>query len=223
MVVATLLGGISACGLSSVGVAPSNDAGGPDATTDVIVHDAADASDGDATMVMEADDVATEGSDVVATEGGDGGDATCIGVICQGACTPQLDCRSCPGAPLLCGPTGACASTCTACSDPQDASLPIQCFACDMNHTNPLGTCQYDDASAYCLSGTASPHAYVDGGPSYSCGCDDGGACPGSTQVCAPLGAGQFCFTCGENTTATLDGGACQGGGSCNTGAHTCN
>lgn len=95
--------------------------------------------------------------------------------------------------------------------------MPIECFACDINHANPIGSCQYDDAGSYCLS---SDYAGQYGGQTgYLCTCADGGvsSCPGATQVCLPLGnVGQsFCLTCGEATVGAIQGAPCQGGGAC--------
>lgn len=93
--------------------------------------------------------------------------------------------------------------------------MPIECFACDGNHQNPIGTCQPADAGSYCLNGD-----YVGqykGGPGYQCGCNDVGSCPGATQVCVPLGnvdAG-FCLTCGEATVGQIQGAPCKDGGTC--------
>jgi hypothetical protein len=166
--------------------------------------------------------------DVVVRDGGDARSDTgapdgCSGVTCNGQCMAAPDCQSCPGATLLCGPTKTCMADCAACRDSMNAGLPIQCFACDQNHRNPLGTCQYDDAGAYCLNGFYGGQ-YVGGADGFRCACDDGG-CPGMTQVCAPLGtfdAGSFCLTCGETTAATIDGQPCTGGGTCHADQHKC-
>jgi hypothetical protein len=164
------------------------------------------------------------------TDGGPhegGGDAapdtgpSCNGVLCNGACIAATDCRGCTGAKVLCHATKSCVEQCTFCRDDADAAVPIECFACDSTHKNPIGTCEYDQPSTYCLSGNYFG-AYA-GGPGYVCACDDAGnMCPGATEVCTPLGSGTFCETCGQATTANLQGQACRGGGTCDQAAHTC-
>jgi hypothetical protein len=147
----------------------------------------------------------------------------CTGVLCNGQCVAASDCRSCSGAPLLCGATGACRSSCAGCQDTHGTALPIDCFACDSNHQNPIGTCAYDDAGSYCLSGDYTGQ-YEQGASGYRCGCGDGGACPGATQVCVPLGnydAG-FCLTCGETTVGAMQDQPCAGGGTCQASSALC-
>jgi hypothetical protein len=160
--------------------------------------------------------------DVVVEVGADA-PGPCKGVLCNGSCLGASDCRTCPSAALLCAPTGHCVSSCADCADDAGAKLPIGCFACDHSHQNPLGSCQPDDASAYCLSGDYFG-AYVGGGVGYQCDCSEGGvsACPGPNQVCAPTGSVTLCFACGETTVAQIDGGACRGGGNCDLAGHTC-
>jgi hypothetical protein len=100
--------------------------------------------------------------------------------------------------------------------------MPIECFACDSNHQNPIGGCAYHDAGSYCLSGNYL--GQYQGGPGYQCACNDAGACPGATQVCVPLGnyKSDFCLTCGETTLAPIDGHPCMGGGTCQASAAVC-
>jgi hypothetical protein len=152
--------------------------------------------------------------------GSDGGEAAvaeagCTGLLCNGMCLDAGDCRTCTGSPLLCG--SRCVSGCDTCTDPSGGAMPIGCFACDSNHANPIGSCQYDDAGSYCLNGDYQ--GQYQGGPGYQCLCTDGGvaSCPGATQVCVPLGqVGQsFCLTCGEPTIGVIQGQGCKAGGSC--------
>ena len=156
-------------------------------------------------------------------DGADGGDAdaACTGVMCNGSCIPATDCRTCPGAPLLCASSGECAAACNACNS-KGNPMPIECFACDSNHENPIGTCQYDDAGSYCLSGDYLGQ-YL-GGNGYQCECSNVTQCPGATQVCVPLGnydAG-FCLTCGESTVGMMQGLPCKDGGACQVNQTAC-
>ncbi len=147
---------------------------------------------------------------------------SCTGVLCNGQCLPATDCRSCSGAPLLCRATGACTSSCAGCRDTRGTAMPIECFACDSNRQNPLGTCEYDDAGSYCLSGDYL--GQYEGGAGYQCECNDVSSCPGATQVCVPLGhydAG-FCLTCGEITLAQIQGQPCKDGGTCQASSAVC-
>jgi hypothetical protein len=184
-----------------------------------------DAGDGGSKEASLQDGPLETGPDVQAEAAADAGsdaDAACTGVICNGQCTESTDCHGCSGAPLLCGPSNQCVTDCQGCSDSNEGGLPIECFACDSSHQNPLGSCQYGDAGAYCLNGDYS-NQYT-GGPGYRCGCDDVSACPGATQVCVPLGNldASFCLTCGEATLANLQGQSCKGGGACQTSQANC-
>ena len=202
------LAALTACGLGSLGTAPE-EAGTGDAGSDVTV---ADTGSRDAGM-----DVAETGSDASQdVDAADGSPDACSGVLCNGACVGS--CQSCPGAHVLCKTTGKCAGDCAGCVD-----RPIECFSCDMNHQNPLGTCEpADDASVYCLSG-AYAGTYVDGGAGYHCACDDAGECPGATEVCgAELGIGAFCLTCGERTYVSMQDAKCSGGGACDVPSLSC-
>jgi hypothetical protein len=171
----------------------------------------------------------TELGDVVlpdASDAGDGSaDAACTGVTCNGQCTSASDCSGCSGATLLCAPQHACVSACGACRDSADASMPIECFACDAKHQNPIGTCAPDDAGTYCLNGGyfGSYH----GGAGYHCGCAAGDAgaetCPGASQVCATINNAPICVTCGEPVPTDITGMACKAPGTtCNPSAHAC-
>jgi hypothetical protein len=144
------------------------------------------------------------------------------GVMCNGQCIQASDCSSCSGATLLCAASGTCASDCAACSDAQQKPMPIECYACDENRANPVGTCQYDDTTQYCLSGDYT-RASANGG--FRCLCGDAGAgdCPGDTQVCTPSPGGvNLCLTCGEVYVGSLDGLACKNGKTCGAAAHAC-
>jgi hypothetical protein len=115
-----------------------------------------------------------------------------------------------------------CMSDCSACQDSQDAAMPIECFACDQNHQNPVGTCAYDNTTQYCLSGN-----YAAAGPmgGFRCICGDAGvsACPGATQVCAPTPSGiNLCITCGEVFVSDVTGLTCKDGKTCAAASQAC-
>ncbi len=194
---------------------------------DAAIHDAT-VQDGEARAdtgtgsggEASADTGTDSGGDAAVDAGADSGpdgaeEAGCSGVVCNGQCTSASDCHGCPGAPLLCAPSGQCTGDCQGCTDSNDGGLPIQCFACDSNHQNPIGTCQYNDAGSYCLNGNYL--GQYDGGPGYRCGCTDVSECPGATQACVPLGGvgGSFCLTCGETTLGAIQGAPCRDGGTC--------
>jgi hypothetical protein len=149
-------------------------------------------------------------------------EAGCPGIVCNGTCMTDTDCRSCAGAPLLCPSTGQCMASCQGCSASNGGALPIECFACDRNHANPIGSCQPNDPTAYCLSGDYA--GQYQNGTGYRCSCSNGNGCPGATQVCIPLGNydGGFCLTCGESTVGSMQGVACTGGGSCQASLAAC-
>ncbi len=203
----------AACGTANKGTGATTDGGAGDAGTD------ADAANADVTNDVTTDADAANDSgmtDALPDSPLDAGDVgPCTGVLCGSQCLQASDCRLCAGAPLLCGSTRACVSVCTDCADTQDAAMPIECFACDSNHQNPIGTCQYADAGAYCLSGDYL--GQYQGGQGYQCGCSEAGACPGATQVCVPLGnvGAAFCLTCGEPTVGQIQGAPCKDGGTC--------
>jgi hypothetical protein len=198
-----VLVGLSACTPGRTGTGPvdgSIEDAPSDANSVTDVNDADDASD-------------------AALDGGDAGDAAteagCPGLICNGNCITANDCSSCPGAPLLCAATSQCTADCQGCNDSNGAAMAVQCFACDSNHQNPIGTCQYADAGSYCLSGNYL--GVYHGGNGYHCGCNDVAACPGGTQVCVPLGnqdAG-FCLACGEISLGSTQGLPCKNGTAC--------
>ena len=218
-----LWGAVVGCGVGSTGAGPTDGGGDGDVTQDVIPFDASDHNvqeTGSDSTVDSGVDTGMEG-DGDASGGGDGDAAPCNGVLCSGSCMPWTDCTQCAGATLLCQPTGVCTSDCSGCTDMQGTALNIQCFVCDSAHMNPFGTCQYDDAGAYCLNGFYAGQ-YFDGGLGYQCACDEAGACPAGTQVCANNGVADFCYTCGQAAAVSLEGGACSGGGTCDPGSHRC-
>jgi hypothetical protein len=217
------VGGVAACSSNKNGGTPQ-DGGGGDSTTDAGLADAV--ADGGAADV--AADVATDAAADVADVGAEGDGpfeadtGPCTGVLCAGACVQATDCRTCSGAPLLCGATGTCVAACAGCQNSQGSAEPIDCFACDSNNQSPIGTCQPADAGSYCLSGDYL--GQYEGGPGYQCGCNDVSGCPGATQVCVPLGnrdAG-VCLTCGEITTGQIQGLPCKDGGTCQATAAIC-
>lgn len=136
-------------------------------------------------------------------------------VSCQGICVTAADCEKCAGARYLCGPTRICAAGCASCTDLARVAMPIECIACDDNQSNPLGTCGYDNATGFCLSGDYS-RAYR-GGAGAHCDCNDTKVanCLGRSQVCLQNGGTDACVTCGETGQGT-NGLPCKGGGKCN-------
>jgi hypothetical protein len=245
-VLATVWGSaILALGACSVDVSGKKSADASVAETDAGLSDASTAADGDAATtnlesdaspdresgVAEAgenndasspsDDASPPSGDASASnEAGPPADAGCQGVICGGSCLNVPDCSSCPQAPILCG--SQCVSGCGACADGQGIGKPIECFACDANHANPVGSCQYFDAGSYCLNGdyTAAYH----GGNGYRCACKTLNDCPGPTQICAALGnvGGSFCLSCGETSIQSTQGLACKLGGTCHASRAQC-
>ena len=202
-------GALEACSLQAGGTQPMPDSSVTDAETDADL-DAGDAAGQDAGV--EAGQDASANADAGPRDAGPP-DAACSGVRCDSQCLDAGDCQSCSGAPLLCGST--CVSSCSSCHDSQGVATPIQCFACDSNHANPIGTCQHDNPGSYCLSGDYS--GQYRGGFGYRCSCNTVSACPGSTQACVPLGSSNagFCLTCGEATVGSMQGLPCKGGGAC--------
>jgi len=189
--------GATACGckLDSNGTGPSDDGGG---------------NGDDGSIVDGGTEAAPEATPCTS------------GMMCNGQCIQANDCSSCTGATLLCAATSTCASDCSACSDAQHKAMPIECYACDQNRANPVGTCQYDDTTQYCLSGDYTS-ANASGG--YRCLCADAGSgdCPGDSQVCTPSPGGvNLCLTCGEVYVSSLDGLACKDGKTCSAAAHEC-
>ncbi|MGD0529325.1 MAG: hypothetical protein ABSE49_29570 [Polyangiaceae bacterium] len=199
------------CGLAlnGLGDTAGADAAGADAaiTGDATVRGSdASSSSGADTYVPEA----AMSADVLAEASADDSpapppvDAGCTGVVCNGFCTGATTCGGCGGANLLCPGTNTCTTDCTACP-----GSPIQCFACDSNRLNPIGTCQPDNGTTYCLD-TNYAGAYQ-GGTGTHCACTLSSNCVGDTQVCTNVGpAGPLgCFTCGE---AYTDGIVCKVG-----------
>jgi hypothetical protein len=228
MVAASMLvGGVAlvACTVAVSGTGPSMGDAGADATRDDVstgpleggeVPDAAEPADVglDSPTELEAQPPPPPVD----------GAPPCPGVLCNGACMNASDCSSCAGATLLCASQHACMSGCAACRDSSNAPEPIECFACDSTHANPLGTCEPADASSYCLSGDYFG-SYKGGAAGYHCGCPSGdaGQCPGDTQICATIGAVALCVTCGEPVPGNPTGKACkEPGTTCNTATHAC-
>jgi hypothetical protein len=214
MLTVALLWQLAACSIGQSGEAPVSENGGDagDATVDTSTADqfVRDASTGDGNLQ----------SDARATNDAHEAGPPCAGVICNGKCVAEADCSSCPGSPLLCKAQRTCLSTCAQCADDQNSEFPIECFACDSNHVNPIGTCGSADPSAYCLSGD---YFAAGGTKVYHCACDgDAGSCPGTSQVCVPIGTASLCVTCGEPVPNGSAGVACKGGGACSPDTHTC-
>jgi len=212
------LGAFTACSVQNGG----GEVVEADATSDVVVAEVGTTDGGvPDSSAIDVGPIEAAMVDAIADAGHQDA-APCSGVLCNGECLPNGDCHSCSGAPLLCGSTHACVSACAGCVDTRGAAMPIECFACDSNQRNPLGTCEYDDAGSYCLSGNYL--GQYEGGAGYQCQCNDVSSCPGATQVCVPLGhydAG-FCLTCGEITLAQIQGQPCKDGGTCQAGSAVC-
>jgi hypothetical protein len=210
----------AACSVGVSGSAPESSDGGDDATASEAGLPS-DAGPADARADTGVDSGRLKDS---GTDSGDGAaDAGCPGVICNGQCTTADDCAGCSGAPLLCAPKHACVSSCGTCGDSADASLPIECFACDTTHQNPIGTCNPDAPTTYCLAGTY--FGTYHGGAGYRCACADGeaGACPGANQVCTTLGSLELCAACGEILPTSIAGLSCkQSGTTCNPTDNAC-
>jgi hypothetical protein len=223
--VATSVTTVIACSVSVNGSAPG-DAGEDAMIPQVDAMSDANAPDAGSAHDAGAKDSSFEASTSEASTKDASGDAACSGLICNGECIAASDCAGCAGATLLCAAKGACVSHCDTCVDGTDASTPIECFACDANHQNPIGTCTSADVGAYCLNG--SYFGSYRGGAGYHCGCADGdagdaAACPGATQVCTTVGNVPLCVTCGEPVPTSIEGVACKAGGTtCNPSAHSC-
>jgi hypothetical protein len=228
------LGVVLACNPAPSGASNQSDAAAdagplPDAQDEDAAQDAPeimnDAQDAAEDAAGDARDAARGEWDGEQEDAGKN-DAACSGLLCNGRCIAASDCQSCTGSTLLCAAKRACVSACAGCADSHGVAMPIGCYACDANHENPMGTCQYDDANSFCLSGDYFG-AYPGGAAATRCPCSDGGvgACPGANQVCVPLGlsGGQsFCLACGEVSGANLQGQSCMGGGTCQSGQHVC-
>jgi len=222
-------GTLGACGLGLGGLEDmaGADAGGPDVV--VTADGTAPGDDGptadtappanDAADTGSLADAPAETSMVDSPPPPPPVDAGCKGVVCDGNCTAAGDCAGCGGANLLCPGMNTCTSDCTACP-----GSPIQCFACDMNRLNPIGTCQPDEGTAYCLN-TNYAGAYQ-GGQGYHCACTLATDCPAETEVCISVGpppAVFGCFTCGEQYTDMFNCKAGNGNAKCNQAKATCN
>jgi len=137
-------------------------------------------------------------------------------VYCNGSCISGTDCTGCSTGKLFCKATGACLSSCATCSGLADTPVPIECFACDKSQNNPIGTCEYDNTSGYCLNADYS--TAFKGGAGEHCDCSNTNVtnCVGNQHVCKPAGGTDWCVTCGESGIST-NGLPCKGGGTCNT------
>jgi hypothetical protein len=206
--IAFALGG---CGLdrSGVGAGDRADATATDAEpvedatadSDIDVNE----SDGATPIADAAEDGAGDAHDA-AIDATDSAVSPCAsGVVCNGTCTAASTCSGCPGAPLFCAPTRTCMAACATCAEPGGVARPIECFACDAQRANPVGTCEPNDPNVYCLNDLY--------GTAFHCGCAPGGACLSPSQVCTDVGFGvPACRTCGEKLS---DGLACTDGKTC--------
>ncbi len=120
----------------------------------------------------------------------------------------------CRNGQVLCPANGLCQTSCAGCTD-----YPIECFACDSNQQNPIGTCQPNNVNAFCLNGDYST-AY-NGGQGAHCDCSNTvvSNCPGANQVCVNAGQTDWCLTCGEPNS---DGRTCKNGGQCKGDSRVC-
>jgi hypothetical protein len=145
--------------------------------------------------------------------------------MCGGTC--MANCSQCAGAPLWCQANGLCVADCTTCTN-----LPIQCFACDdSNPPNSRGSCEPQDANAYCLGGRDFYDGTRGTGPygtvfQHHCPCATAAGCPGMTQVCAMGPANVGCQTCGEigsgGQPGTTGAETCKDGKQCNPASAQC-
>lgn len=160
-------------------------------------------------------------------DGGPGGDAEAgtlpkpacdsTQVLCGAACVTAVDCEGCKDARLFCAGTRTCVTSCQGCVDPRGAPTPIECFACDRNQANAIGTCQPAGASTFCLNGDYSTAYRGDAGTHCDCSGNDVSNCPGAQQVCVHVNSTDWCITCGEQSApSVLQGLSCKGGGACN-------
>jgi hypothetical protein len=213
VVTATALA-LASIGACSVGVSGQGTAA-VDGGSDAAIHDSS-------TPLDAAHDVGVAQPDAGADVADTG--APCTGVLCNGQCLAANDCSSCNGSPLLCASSHpTCVDSCSSCSDTNDQPLPVECYACDVQHANPIGACAPATGSAYCLSGNY--FGSYQGGAGYHCGCPSGdaGECPGSTQVCTTIGAAALCVTCGEPVPTDVTGSPCKAAGTtCNPGGNAC-
>jgi len=135
-------------------------------------------------------------------------------VLCSGICQKGDDCTGCTAASLLCRATRACVKSCATCLTASDKLAPIECFACDSKQNDPIGTCEVNSASSFCLDGDYS--TAHNGAKGEHCDCSDTLVknCLSDHQVCVPAGSTDWCVTCGEAGLSTK-GLACKGGGKC--------
>ena len=100
-----------------------------------------------------------------------------------------------------------CVATCTQCTD-----YPIECFACDNNQENPIGSCE-PYPTAYCLTGSYQKSVYAAMARHCDCGMTTPAAasqCPSQQHVCIPVSESgestEWCVTCGETLTGPAAG-----------------
>ena len=137
-------------------------------------------------------------------------------ILCQGSCVPGTDCADCRTAKLLCAPSRRCVTGCGACRDVAGIRFPIECFACDADQNDPIGTCEPSDKSGFCLNSDYTTAHQGEAGEHCDCSNTEVSSCLGDHQVCKPAGSTDWCVTCGEAGLDT-DGLPCKGGGTCDT------
>ncbi len=206
----------AACGLELSGtlVAGESDGGaldasmGLDAAADAIVGSDAAPPDAYADAAIDAAVDAIEEPEAAPPP-------PCDGLRCGTGClVATTSCVSCDAGALLCSSSSSCVGDCTAC-----ATGPIECYACDQNRQNPVGSCQPDNPSGYCLNG-------IYGGDNLHCSCTTAADCPSPDEVCIPHDPGSIiypgngCYTCGEKDSShDTSGQTCGTGHACNTDA----
>jgi hypothetical protein len=215
---------VAACGLDAVGGREDATAGGAGAESGASLPDGT-SIDG----TVPGDDATSDGTvaDAALPDQGlpdaPGPDvlvsASCPAaqVRCGGACVAGNDCTSCASGKLFCKALRTCLTTCETCTDLASAPVPIECVACDMQQNNPIGTCEPNAASTFCLSGDyGTAH---NGAPGKQCDCSGTmvANCTAGAQTCHTAGSTDFCSTCGE-VGASTNGKTCKNGKTCNTG-----
>lgn len=213
----------AACGLDSVGTlgaaAPGTDDGGSsgdgprdDATTaDGDVRVDASGIDGDVADATLDQAVADAAPDVLLSPACPSGQ-----LRCGGTCVSATDCTACASGKIVCRALRECLTTCATCTDLARAPVPIECVACDTSQANPIGTCEPNATSTFCLSGDYS--TAHNGGPGKQCDCSGTQVsnCVVEEQTCRNVASTDYCSTCGELGGAT-NGKTCKNGKTCNT------
>ena len=141
-------------------------------------------------------------------------------MTCRGACVP--DCHACSGLLLACAPLRQCVAKCTQCAN------PIECFACDDQQENPIGSCE-PSSTAYCLTGQYKYSLYGTKATHCDCGITSPPSavqCPSAQHACIPVEDTDWCVTCGETllppATGTTNTLVCKNNLKCDTTSKVC-